>query len=91
MYIATFDSCYIVVDTPSCSHSRKMLGSGPPSLRCLDEGEYCVTPPYLPIIHRQYLMHVLLQMKADLMGVLQGESSHPSDNCSGNRYHCGET
>jgi len=32
-------------------------------------------------------MHVLLQMKADLMGVLQGETSHPSDNCLGNRYH----
>jgi len=49
-------------------------------LGCLDEGEHCVTPPYLPIIHRQYLMHVPLQMKSDLMGVLQGETSRLPGN-----------
>ena len=76
-----------MVDTPSCLHSQKMLGSGPPSLRCLDEGEYCVTPPYLPIIHRQYLMHVLLQTEADIMDIFARETPDPSDNCSENRYH----
>jgi len=86
--IVFFTNTYLLLlDTPSCSHTWKTPGIGPPprSLRRSNEGKRCVTPPFLNIVRYQYRTCVPSLLLTETLSrmFLQGETPDPSDNCSG--------